>query len=623
MAEDLGDIYAAMASFSGVSEKVLASRHNLRSTWHERFTAWHLMRRHHPALRRNDLDHVVTGAADDNQIDALLVLANGEPVYDPAEATALVAGEPIDTLALVFLQSTTTDAFRLQKMQATVMGTCHFFQEPPSLDENEHIQARREIVRILMGPQARGPTRVQVTLYYAALGRGMDDNRKDQRAKALQFRESAESVIQDRLDAWVREHEGFVGDARKPVVERPHVELVNVNKLRSVMQQNDGPHDPSAAPDPAMVPRTIVAEHLVPMPATPPMKAGFIGYVRGRDYLELLQSDDGTGLLDELSSRNVRRFLGTDNAVNREIAETLRSSSRDQFLVRNNGVTIVARDAELSRGRLRLHGYQIVNGLQTSHILYENRERVARADDVYVAMKVIVTEDEALAGAVSRSTNRQTDIADLQAERASPIVVRIARAFDQTREPGPGLWLERQPGEHDDVPEEDANRVVELDELVLAMGATVFAKPHWAAGHPAQIHGMVPAQILNDTDQVPVYVAVGTILHRIREYVAASDIEDRFRFHLAWGLYEFVRPVVEPSALSDRRWVAGASAMMEALSEPETVAHALKQVMKSFRDQTRKFDLASPLGRRIHKEARRVWHPFRQSVRDKVEATRP
>jgi hypothetical protein len=309
--------------------------------------------------------------------------------------------------------------------------------------------------------------------------------------------------------------------------------------------------------------------------------------------------------------------------VNREIADTLRSAARDQFLVRNNGVTIVARDAVQDKGMLTLRGYQIVNGLQTTHILYENRERVARADDVHIALKVIVTEDEALAGAVTRSTNRQTDIADLEAERAAPIVMRIVRAFDESRERGPGLWLERHPGEYDDiVAPDDAIRVIELDELVLAMGATVLGKPHWAAGHPAQVHAQVPAKLLNEADEVALYLAVGTVLMHVRELLTDTDFEDRFRFHLAWGLYEHVRPAVEPATLTDRRWVAGAARMLELLNDAGFVEQALKQVSKSFRDQVKKFDLASPLGRRIHKEARRLWHPFRQSIRDKVEASR-
>jgi hypothetical protein len=62
---------------------------------------------------------------------------------------------------------------------------------------------------------------------------------------------------------------------------------------------------------------------------------------------------------------NVRDYQGKRNLVNAEIRATLRSGS-EEFWWLNNGVTIVARDCNISGNRLSIDMPEIVNGLQTS-----------------------------------------------------------------------------------------------------------------------------------------------------------------------------------------------------------------------------------------------------------------
>jgi len=102
---------------------------------------------------------------------------------------------------------------------------------------------------------------------------------------------------------------------------------------------------------------------------------------------------------------NVRDFQG-ENPVNVDIARTIKEGHFDQFVLRNNGITIVAKNIRPTSNQYLLEDYQIVNGCQTSHVIYENRALIR--DTLLVPIKLIHTEDEDVAQAIIKSTNKQT-----------------------------------------------------------------------------------------------------------------------------------------------------------------------------------------------------------------------
>lgn len=102
----------------------------------------------------------------------------------------------------------------------------------------------------------------------------------------------------------------------------------------------------------------------------------FLGYLPAYEYLKLISDDDGN-FRQNIFYENVRDFKGQDNKVNLEIAETIKSPDfKDKFALMNNGVTIVAKliDTNYQGGQIRVFNYQIVNGCQTSNVLFLNKE---------------------------------------------------------------------------------------------------------------------------------------------------------------------------------------------------------------------------------------------------------
>ena len=154
----------------------------------------------------------------------------------------------------------------------------------------------------------------------------------------------------------------------------------------------------------------VATEFTLGQRVTPPDIAGvceaYLGVVPAKEYLRLIVDEAGQ-IRKSLFTDNVRDFQAA-NDVNRQIAATLNSDSRERFAVVSNAVTIVARELGTTADKVFIEDYQIVNGGETSHVLFQ--ERNALTDRVFIPIKVISTEDDALTTAVITATNSQTSV---------------------------------------------------------------------------------------------------------------------------------------------------------------------------------------------------------------------
>lgn len=123
---------------------------------------------------------------------------------------------------------------------------------------------------------------------------------------------------------------------------------------------------------------------------------------------------------DMLLERNVRRYLGIHNPVNRDIEQTLRSEeSRPNFYFLNNGVTMLCRKFsvnELQRRnyQVRIEDLRIINGAQTCRTIEEVHRDLPAADfsraSVLVRLYQIDEQDSDFPNRVTYATNHQTPV---------------------------------------------------------------------------------------------------------------------------------------------------------------------------------------------------------------------
>ena len=85
---------------------------------------------------------------------------------------------------------------------------------------------------------------------------------------------------------------------------------------------------------------------------------------------------------------NVRGWEGY-NKINDEMRSTLESDESNSFVLMNNGVTILAKSLLTTGDGIIMGDFQIVNGCQTSNVLYDNRNKIT--DAVRVPFRIIFT----------------------------------------------------------------------------------------------------------------------------------------------------------------------------------------------------------------------------------------
>ncbi len=238
---------------------------------------------------------------------------------------------------------------------------------------------------------------------------------------------------------------------------------------------------------------------------------------------------------DRLLDRNVRRFLGPRNRVNRDIAATLRTSAkREDFYFLNNGITMVCRkfrhNAIQERNWVvRAEQAQIINGGQTATTIRREVERLGTNGGlerafVLVRLYELEQDDRAFVRGVTYATNNQNPVAlrDLRAD--DPIQRDIEAAL---AEHGIAyLRQRRSPRPPNSVTPE------ELAEGILSV---VLERPEWARFRKREHFGTLYRRIFSPDltgDQLLLAVRAG----RAVPLPTSGSLVFYARHYLVWRL---------------------------------------------------------------------------------------
>lgn len=259
----------------------------------------------------------------------------------------------------------------------------------------------------------------------------------------------------------------------------------------------------------------------------------YLAVVKAADLVDrLLVTDDGN-LKGQVFEENVRAYLGDDNPVNKSISETIRSESASRFPVLNNGITIVSPDVKLQGNVFHLKNFQIVNGCQTSNVLFENRDHLG---NVMVNVKIVETQDEDVFAELVRATNSQSKVEDAQFLSLKPVVKRVEQYFNsiESDDKEKKLYLERRDRQYvgQDVP---ALRVYSLHNAAKCVTSMYCRRPELAFRYPKQMYEELGDIIFaNDVKEIVFYSSCLT-MHRFNLLVSNSTIPQnmkKFKWHI-------------------------------------------------------------------------------------------
>ncbi|HWG37059.1 MAG TPA: AIPR family protein [Terriglobales bacterium] len=264
---------------------------------------------------------------------------------------------------------------------------------------------------------------------------------------------------------------------------------------------------------------------------------GEIGLVKLIDYFDFIKDPDGK-LAERFFDSNVRGYW-PDSQINKRIDETLGNLQSPEFWLLNNGITIIAERAESPQYlEVEVHDPQIVNGLQTSRVIYTHFSAAmpAPGDGRRVLVRVIKTGDKPTRDAVIRCTNSQNQMPEESLRATDPIHRQIEQAFHTKN-----LYYDRRKGYYRDQNKPVA-QIVSVIEVVQAMASVVLQRPDQARARPRDYikKDSLYDQIFASSYKLTLYIVATQLCRRVGDYLDTLGIEAVHRrninFYLAMYL---------------------------------------------------------------------------------------
>jgi hypothetical protein len=318
-----------------------------------------------------------------------------------------------------------------------------------------------------------------------------------------------------------------------------------------------------------------------PLPTIAGIEEAYLAVVKAKDFVkELLINEDGN-LRSNVFEENVRAFLGSDNPVNLAISNTIKDSKNSsRFPVLNNGITIVSEDVRVQGNILHLQNYQIVNGCQTSNVLFENRNNIG--DDLMVNLKVVETMNEDVFSELVRATNSQTEVDETQFISLRPIVKRVEEYFNTYEGQDGRIYFERRDRQYigKDVP---SIRIFSVNIAAKAVCAMFLERPELSYRYPKRMYELFTDKMFSEDVKEIVFYTACLTLYRLHLLVASADIPQNMRKY-KWHILLLVRAIIcgkNSSAINSKKIETECSKIIQALAKHgESVKEPFNKAVK-------------------------------------------
>ncbi len=131
-----------------------------------------------------------------------------------------------------------------------------------------------------------------------------------------------------------------------------------------------------------------------------------------------------------LFQKNVRQSLGTSNAVNKGIRNTILSDKHKDFFFFHNGITAICNKLVLADSKLSMKGLSVVNGCQSLNTILNCSETVKKLDETYVMCRFYEIPQRDRADRISINTNSQSAVKPRDLRSNDKRVLNLKRAFE-------------------------------------------------------------------------------------------------------------------------------------------------------------------------------------------------
>ncbi|HBT4803910.1 TPA: AIPR family protein [Klebsiella quasipneumoniae subsp. similipneumoniae] len=432
-----------------------------------------------------DLEDIHTGSGNDCAIDGLTISINGRLIDSIDSLDDFIPNCSYIDVDVTFIQSKTSTSFDGAQILNFANGVKDFLSDDPKLVQNQKIKEAKILWdRILGHSDMMHSRRPILRMYFVCTGvwtgdrhlNGLIENIVNEIKKLSLF----EDVVFSPLGS----------------LELQKLYLDTKNKLST----------------------TINFSNRITLPDIDGIKESFFGVVPFDEFIKLIQDEEES--IYNIFYDNVRDFQG-ENRVNSNIKKTLEDGKFDLFSVLNNGVTLVTNALTSAGNRFTLRDYQIVNGCQTSNVLH-NCQHLDGISNVFVPIKIIVTDNDDIKTDITLATNSQTEVKPEHLESLS-IFQKQLELFYNT-EKRISLYYERRSQQYNSLPIRKT-QIVSIGNQVKCYASMFLYSPHLVSGYYGTIFNRFKDQMFNLGHKLLPYYVSALALYRLDQLFRSENLK--------------------------------------------------------------------------------------------------
>lgn len=428
---------------------------------------------------------------DEFGVDGIAVVIQGEAVRDGAEAREKLESIKNPTIEFIFFQSKTSTSFDYGDISKFYDAVDGFFNgdlagESPAIDD---LRSAMEAIYD-HGVGKRNP---RVSCYYITTG-NYDEPSRIEKLRAA-FRLQLEEL--NIFDA-----------------SAIRLEMVGAKDLQQWYRAAT-----TAVEVEIDFPRNVV------MPINAHVEEAYIGYIDAENLMKLflLRDEEGnvSGINKAVFFDNIRDY-DAKSKINISIKAGVISDGGAEFVFRNNGITVVSKSIDRTGDRFRLEDFQIVNGCQTSNVIYDliygesdNEDSATQelATTIQVPFRLIGSKDDDFVSSIIVGTNRQNPVRDEQFWALRPFM-KSFEEYCRSLEPEEVIYFERRDNQYrgQDI---ERTRVMQPSILMKSVAACLLFQPQRAARDYRGILSEYESKIFLDDHDVRLYHAVAYLYYRM------------------------------------------------------------------------------------------------------------
>jgi Mor family transcriptional regulator len=446
----------------------------------------------------------------------------------------------------VFIQAKSGGDFSGESISAFFDGVDEFFQERIELPANEEVHQAHELMEVIYENSVKFKTKKpSCRINYVTTGQWAGDG-----------------YLQTKIDRRVASLRatGLFSDVE--------FNPMGADELHASYQRSKN-----------SVSAEFTFSNKVLLPEIPGVDEAYLGVIPASEFMKLVT--DGSGnIRKSLFYDNIRDFQDY-NTVNVEIRQTLAAAAtQGRFAVLNNGVTIVTQQLQTTRDKFTLTDYQIVNGCQTSHVLFDERGKLT--DLIHIPLKVISTQDEEIISSVITATNRQTQVTveDLYALGAfqKKLEAFLAAYPDKKK-----LFYERRSKQYNAQPGIEKVRIITKPQQIKAFAAMFLDDAHRSSRYYSDLQAQVGDKIFNEQHKLEPYYAAAFGFYKL-EFLFRNGVLPVYykpaRYHLLMA-FRYLAAGPELPAFHANRVQKYSNVICEALWDDARVEQTFKKAIEA------------------------------------------